>query len=489
MAGLTSTGFQRLTLSEIKTEVENSLKSKLGKGINLIPPSVLATLVGIQAERESLLWQLAEDVYNSQYPDTAFGTSLDNVASLLGITRLDATKTLIPTQLLFGTVGTVIPAGTIVSLQGNSNAKFLTDTSVTLIAGVDEVQTLTFSAVPNSGSFKLKYLDQETSTLSFAATAANVQSALNGIADLSGVTVSGNFTLGFTITFAGDDGKQNQPLLLVTSNTLLNGVTSVTTSIVQTTAGVAQGQTTMTAQTAGATSAPRGSCTVIETLIAGFSRTINTEDGDIGRNIETDNELRVRRANSLQVAGAATVDAIRSRLAAIDGVVAALVFENTALVPDVDGRPPKSFEAVVQGGLDQEITQTVWDTKPAGIQTYGNTSGVAQDDLLNNHTVFWSRPTEIGIYIDIIVTTDFDYPVDGDTQVENALINFINTLTIGQDVIVYPHLICSLDAIPGITDITLGIGIAPSPVLDDNIIIAPDEIARTDSTKIGVTSI
>ena len=489
MAGLTDTGFQRLTLDEIKIEIENSLRSKLGKGINLIAPSVLATLVGIQAERESLLWELAEDVYNSQYPDTAFGTSLDNVASLLGVTRLDATKTTISLQLLFGVLGTLIPAGTIISLQGNSTAKFITDADVTLIAGVDEVQTLTFSATPDGGSFKLKYLDQETTTLTFAATAGNIQTALNGLADLSGVTVSGTFGAGFVITFAGNDGKQDQPLLLITSNTLVNGVTPVVPTMTETVTGVPQGSVSMTAIDAGQTSAPRGSATVIETLIAGLNRTINTVDGLVGRNIETDNQLRTRRANSLQIAGAGTVDAIRSRLAALEGVIAALVFENTALVDDIDGRPPKCFEAVVQGGEDQEITQTVWDTKPAGILTYGSTSGVAVDDLGNNHVVNWSRPTEVPIYIDITITKDFDYPADGDTQVENALIAFINALGIGEDVIVYPHLICALDAIAGITDIEIAIGIAPSPTLDNNIIIAADEIARTDSTKIAVTSV
>ena len=39
-------------------------------------------------------------------------------------------------------------------------------------------------------------------------------------------------------------------------------------------------------------------------------------------------------------------------LSAILGVTAALVFENTLLVPDLDGRPAKSFEAVVEGGSD-----------------------------------------------------------------------------------------------------------------------------------------
>src|SRR5260221_13941560 len=36
------------------------------------------------------------------------------------------------------------------------------------------------------------------------------------------------------------------------------------------------------------------------------------------------------------------------------------------------GRPPKSFEAVVQGGSDDDIANQIWLTKPAGIETFGN---------------------------------------------------------------------------------------------------------------------
>ena len=488
MAGLTETGFQRLSLDEVKTSFEEALRSKLGKGLNLQVPGVLGTKIGIESEALALLWEKLEDVYNSQYPDTAFGTSLDNVVSLLGLTRLEATKTRILKQLMFGTVGTIVPSGTIISLSGNPSARFVTDSAVTLIAGTDEVQTLTFSATPTGGSFRLRYLDQDTSLLSFSVMATNIQTALNGLAGLSGVTVTGTFGAGFVITFAGDDGKQDQPLLVVLNNTLVNGITPVTTTLVQTTQGVPQALTTMTAITAGATPAVRGSATVIETLVGGLNRTTNQEDGITGRNTETDNELRIRRGNSLQVAGAGTVDAIRSRIAALEGVIAALVFENTSMITDVNGRPPKSFECVVQGGDPQEIVQTIWDTKPAGIETYGSLTGTALDFFQNNQTIKWSRPTEVQIYVEIDIVKNFQYPVNGDQLVEDAVIAFINSLGIGEDVIVIPQLICAIE-VAGILDITVRIGTAPSPTLDNNIVIAPNEIARTDSTKVVVTSV
>ena len=37
------------------------------------------------------------------------------------------------------------------------------------------------------------------------------------------------------------------------------------------------------------------------------------------------------------------------------------------------GRPPKSFEAVVQRGTDDAVANQIWKSKPAGIETYGNT--------------------------------------------------------------------------------------------------------------------
>ena len=74
--GLTSSGFNPKRLIDIKTEIENELKATFGNSINLLPSSVLGQLVGIMSDREKELWELAEAVYNSQYPATAEGVTL-----------------------------------------------------------------------------------------------------------------------------------------------------------------------------------------------------------------------------------------------------------------------------------------------------------------------------------------------------------------------------------------------------------------------------
>jgi uncharacterized phage protein gp47/JayE len=487
MSGLTSTGFELESINSVKTEIEDALKAQLGPAINLVAPSVFATIIGIMAEREALIWQVAEDVYNSQYPDTASGTSLDNVVALTGISRLKATPTRHPGVLLFGTAGTTIPLGTQLSVQGSPGTVFTTDTPVTLVSGVNAVQQLAFSAVPAAGSFTLTFRNENLPPLSFAATAADLQAALNGLNSLSQTTVTGSMTAGFNITFAGVNGTQPQPVLGVHANTLLDsGNSPVTILPTLVTAGTAQGSVAVTATNTGALPAPARSITVINTPVAGLSAVLNQDDATIGRYIESDSELRVRRQKTLQVGGSSTPDAIRSKLLALPGVTDVFVFENITLLPDQAGRPPKSYEVVVNGGVDSVVTQTIWNTKPAGIQTDGSIQANAVDSQGATQFVRWSRPTVVPIYVEFDIQTDFTFPSNGAQLVTQAILDFGASLRISQSVVVSPALISAVDDIPGIVGLTVKIGTAPGPTLSSNIQIATAQIASFDTSRITV---
>jgi hypothetical protein len=66
-----------------------------------------------------------------------------------------------------------------------------------------ETQLISFSVVPTSGGFYLTYSGNNTTVFTFSSTAANIQTALRLISGLSAVTVTGNFTSGFLVTFFG----------------------------------------------------------------------------------------------------------------------------------------------------------------------------------------------------------------------------------------------------------------------------------------------
>jgi hypothetical protein len=99
------------------------------------------------------------------------------------------------------------------------------------------VQVLTFSAIPTSGNYILNYTPfggstQSTTSLAWNSAASAVQTALQALTGLSSVTVTGNTTIGFTVTFTG--AVPVVPLLTVTSNTLAAGGKSVTIAVTQT---------------------------------------------------------------------------------------------------------------------------------------------------------------------------------------------------------------------------------------------------------------
>lgn len=213
-----------------------------------------------------------------------------------------------------------------------------------------------------------------------------------------------------------------------------------------------------------------------------------------GRNIETDMEARVRRTQSLAASGNATVDAIRANLIALEGMESVTVIENSTMFTDVLGNPPKSFQAIVYDGVvpaltDDEIAQVIWDSKPAGIEAYGSSSGTAEDALGTSRTVAFSRPTGVPIYFVVEVQRDpTTYP--GSQAVKDAIVAAGRAgRLVGDDVVALKVKAAPLSVL-GVYDVTgFTLGTAPAPVGTANVTITFNELATFDTANITVTEI
>jgi len=82
--GVTLTGFVRKTLEVIQSEVIASLKSTISSALDTEAGTPLGQQIGIFCSQASQLWEVAEAVYNSMYPDSASGFSLRAVGSITG---------------------------------------------------------------------------------------------------------------------------------------------------------------------------------------------------------------------------------------------------------------------------------------------------------------------------------------------------------------------------------------------------------------------
>lgn len=101
-----------------------------------------------------------------------------------------------------------------------------------VIPTIVEIQTVTPSAAPASGNYRLNFNGDQTADIAWDATAAAIQAAVRTLTGLEQAVVTGTLATFLTITLHGYYG--NAPLLTVTNNTLNGGITLL---VAQTVAG------------------------------------------------------------------------------------------------------------------------------------------------------------------------------------------------------------------------------------------------------------
>lgn len=235
-----------------------------------------------------------------------------------------------------------------------------------------------------------------------------------------------------------------------------------------------------------------GTLTVINPPISGWNSITNALDATLGSIEETDAQYRQRQDDEQTAAGASTIDAIRADVLKVSGVEQCLVFENTSLVTDGTGLPGKAIEVVIYDGAlaaaaDNDVAQAIWDTKPAGGETYGSVTGTALDSQDDPRLVKFSRATVRQVWLEFDVTvTAQDFPVDGVNLIKAAATARGNLLTLDEDAIALV-LRASALSVPGVRDVSaLRLGFAASPVGTSNLTITGREIAKFDTSRVVV---
>jgi uncharacterized phage protein gp47/JayE len=157
------------------------------------------------------------------------------------------------------------------------------------------------------------------------------------------------------------------------------------------------------------------------------------------------------------------------------------------------GRLAKSFEAVVEGGSDADVANKIWLTKPAGIQTFGNTSFTITDSQGEQQVINFSRPTPIYIWVTVALTlySEETFPPNGQDLVAAAINTYGNNLGIGVDVLLQ-RVLAQIFNVPGIASGIMQIAATNSPGDSPlygtaDIPIQENEIAVFDLSRITVT--
>jgi uncharacterized phage protein gp47/JayE len=449
--GVTADGFSAKTREIIQNELESALQSAYGASIDLNPARPLGQLVGIWADQLALLWELAEASYNTFNPDAATGEALINLAALTGTLAQQATHSTV-TLTLTGDDATTVPAGSQAAVDGtDKNFETLADATIAILD---------------------------------AWASGTLYSAGQRVSNDSPIRAYQCITTGTSAGSGGPTGTDDD----ITDNTAH-----------WTYLGDGEGAVDANAQSVDTGPIAATSRTIIDitTPVAGWTGVINLLDATPGENADTDATLRERRENELSFGANAALEAIRVALLQLTGVTNVTMFENTSNVTDGDGMPPKSIEALVRGGADQDIWDTLFGVlhsdgtvagaHAGGIETHGTESGTVTDSEGYDHTIKFTRPDEIEIWVEFDVTVDPDtFPTDGEAQIKAAIVAYGDALNTGVNV--------RASAVAAQCFKVIGVLAVPSsgwlvddvnpPVANTDIVIAPRELATFDTSRI-----
>lgn len=204
---------------------------------------------------------------------------------------------------------------------------------------------------------------------------------------------------------------------------------------------------------------------------------INNEKAEGGAQQETDKEYRERIKLSIRGNPGPPINGIMSALLEVPGVRTVGLIENKTMNVDSYGNPPKSIHAFVLGGTKENIGQALFNSVAAGIETVGSITTEVSDIGGFKHKVHFDYASSVNIFTSITITTNENYEHNGDEQVINAALTYINSLTMGESVrfsFIYPELY----KIPGVVVAEVKIGKSADTVEAKDIILGPNESAQ-----------
>lgn len=179
----------------------------------------------------------------------------------------------------------------------------------------------------------------------------------------------------------------------------------------------AAGTTSLAFQAAelGAVTPALNSITTIVTITLGVASVNNPSAAtSIGTNEESDYALRIRRAKSVALPSRGFFDGLYGALLDIEGVTSVNLLENVTDTTDANGIPSHSIWAIVAGGTNADIANTIYVKRNAGCGMKGSVSVNITQVNGSIFAVQFDRPTDEPLWIsfDLVAVTgtvDDDY--------------------------------------------------------------------------------
>ena len=154
----------------------------------------------------------------------------------------------------------------------------------------------------------------------------------------------------------------------------------------------------------GAIAAPAGTLSILMMPLYNVRTVTNPLDALMGKNRETDEQLRLRRSYSTATPSQSILEGIKGAVANIPEVLQVQAYENKTDLVDANGLLPHSFSLVAQCGADQDIANAIFLREPVGSNQIGNTTVTVYDSYNLPHYVTFMRPPVVQVWITVQLT-------------------------------------------------------------------------------------
>ncbi len=192
---------------------------------------------------------------------------------------------------------------------------------------------------------------------------------------------------------------------------------------------------TATCANSGSVAAMAGTITTINTPTRGWVSVTNPAAATVGTPAETDAELRIRQSQSVALPSITPFEALDGAVSNVTGVTRHKLYENDTGSEDGNGLPPHSVAVIVDGGDVTDIAQAIRGNKGRGTATHGTTSVTVPDKYGNPHVIKFSRSSDVPVYARIKLKVFTGYTSQIGQQIQQAISDYINSLTIGDSVL------------------------------------------------------
>lgn len=480
MARLTESGLEWDKFGTSYSKLQEIAKTRFaslleqGEELSVDESSILGRILGIIADIDSSQEELMFQMYSSFDPEQAEGVYLDKLVHLFaGLKRKQPTPA-IAGLMLRGSLGVTVPEGSNVSNTKTGDI-FATDNYVTFARTNANGVVIDVGAITAGTTVSLSY--SEIDSLNQYPPITIVAGELDTSFSIARTLVQTiNATSSVIQAFLDQDNAVH--VKFINFNIVGNFSTTGNLNITQ-----SYQPMTATSKTFSAVVQAVNDLNVIQSPVLGWYEVYNPFDSIASTELESDTELRNRYKFSKNFMQTGNREAMYTALYSLAGVRFVNVQENIQDIP-FEGRSAHGIVVTVLGGDDQEIAQTI-DKYRAFAYTDGTIEVGLYDINGTPYSVRFNRPEIVPIQIKLSLTTDTNvFPTDGMLRIQNALIDYVSKLNVGEDV-VWSKLFTPINSVNGQSVNSLLIGKVGESLGTETIVIEHNQLASLSFENIS----